>query len=93
MVTDTSLHPHNTSPWPFQVNTRTNVFRSSLTFCTSTISAYFGTFSEKVKIHFFKWIFLGGPGRYKFKATCNILTIYMEIIGARTFKIFTVQFF
>ena len=35
-ATDTSLHPHN----PFQMNTRTNVVRSSLTFCTPTINAY-----------------------------------------------------
>ena len=77
-ATDTSLHPHNTSPLPFQMNTRTNVFCSSLTFCTPTINALFVTFSENVKIHFFKWIFLGGPGRYKFNATCNVLTIYME---------------
>ena len=76
--TDTSLHPHNTSPLPFQMNTRTNVFRSSLMLSTPTINALFVTFSEKIKIHFFKWIFLGGPGRYKFKTTCNVLTIYME---------------
>ena len=34
-ATDTSLHPHN----PFQMNTRTNVVRSSLTFSTPIINA------------------------------------------------------
>ena len=38
-ATDTSLHPHNTNPLPFEMNTRTNVVRSSLTFCTPTINA------------------------------------------------------
>ena len=38
-ATDTSLHPHNTNSLPFQMNTRTNVFRSSVTFCTPTINA------------------------------------------------------
>ena len=77
-ISDTSLHPHNTSTLPFQMNTRTNVFRSSVTFCTPTNNEWFVIFSENVKIHFFKWIFLGGPGRYKFKANCNVLTIYVD---------------
>ena len=38
-ATDTRLRQHNTSPLPFQMNTGTNVFRSSLTLCTPTINA------------------------------------------------------
>ena len=38
-ATNASLHPYNKSPLPFQMNTRTNVFRSSLTLCTPTINA------------------------------------------------------
>lgn len=67
-VAETSLYIHMPQVlFIFQINTRTNVIRSSLMFCTQTNNAQFVEFSKNVKMHFFKQLFLKRPGRYKCK--------------------------